>query len=280
VTNQIGFIGGGNMAGSLIGGLAESVRSKDSSLDISNWAVFEPNNERALELKKNHGISVAANNNDLVSNSNVIVLAVKPQVLENVLVPLKESINQSKPLIISIVAGIRSTSIEKWLGTEHGIVRVMPNTPALIGSGASGLFANNHVTESQRSFTENLMSRSGVCVWVKDEEDIDTVTALSGSGPAYFMLFIQSLIDSAISAGLDESSAKTLATATAAGAAKLIDSSDESIATLIDNVTSPGGTTEKALASFEESNLADIVQSAFEAAKQRSVTLADELGTK
>jgi len=154
----------------------------------------------------------------------------------------------------------------------------MPNTPALIGQGASGLYANDRVNDEQRVVASQLVNAVGSSAWVDKENDIDSITALSGSGPAYFMLFIQSLIESAVNAGLEPEAAKTLAVKTASGAAALIDSSDLPLQTLIDNVTSPGGTTEQALLSFERSNLKGVVDSAFNAAKNRSEEMAKELG--
>ena len=185
---------------------------------------------------------------------------------------------RDRPLIISIVAGITATSIEKWLEDPYAIIRVMPNTPALVGMGASGLYANQRVSQEQRKNAELLCDSIGTSTWVQSESDIDTVTALSGSGPAYFMLFIQGLIEAAQAAGLSHESAKLLATQTAAGAAHLVANTDSPLQTLIDNVTSPNGTTEKALQSFNNANLKPIIGNAFEAARKRSEELAKELG--
>jgi len=281
VINKVGFIGGGNMAGSLIGGLISAGNSAGSNSPAANdIAVFEPNDERAQQLKDQFSVNIAESNHTLVENCDVVVLAVKPQVLQTVLEPLADSFKQSKPLIVSIVAGIRGDSIEQWLGEEYAVVRVMPNTPALVGAGASGLYANQRVSGEQKALTELLLNVTGISVWVNSEADIDTVTALSGSGPAYFMLFIQSLVEAAEAAGLDADTAKQLAVATASGAARLIDASEDSISTLIKNVTSPGGTTEQALVSFDNSKLNDVVLTAFEAARRRSETLAEELGAE
>jgi pyrroline-5-carboxylate reductase len=206
------------------------------------------------------------------------VIAVKPQVLEQVLTPLAEQLRATKPLIISVVAGITAQSIERWLGEPFAIIRVMPNTPALVGSGASGLFANAMVSPAQKLNAQQLIETVGTSAWVPNEADIDSVTALSGSGPAYFMLFMQSLVDAGVDAGLTPETAKTLAVATAKGAAELVESSDLSLQALIDNVTSPKGTTESALRAFHASKLPAIVNTAFTAAKIRSEELAEELG--
>ena len=269
----IGFIGGGNMASSLIGELING-----GVINANQICVFEPSAEKANELNSKFGIQIAQSNEQLIKQSSVVVIAVKPQVLKDVLSPLASTFKEQSPLIVSIVAGITANSIEQWLQGEYAIVRVMPNTPALVGQGASGLYANENVNDEQRKVSTQLMNAVGSCAWVANETDIDSITALSGSGPAYFMLFIQSLIDSAINSGLEPCAAKKLAVKTASGAAALIDSSDLPLQTLIDNVTSPGGTTEQALLSFERSDLKGVVDSAFNAAKNRSQELAKELG--
>ncbi|MCL4129163.1 UNVERIFIED_CONTAM: hypothetical protein GTU68_056868 [Idotea baltica] len=264
------------MASSLIGGLINNDHEHDlTSQDIM---VFEPNAERGKELEAKFKIQLASDNQQLVEHSNVVVIAVKPQVLQTVLAPLHTLFKNKKPLIVSIVAGIRSDSIEQWLDDKYAVVRVMPNTPALVAAGASGLYANERVSSDQKQITETLLNAVGISCWVSSEADIDSVTALSGSGPAYFMLFIKSLIDAAKAAGLDGDIAKELAVATASGSAKLIANSDLSLQTLIDNVTSPGGTTEQALLSFHSDELPKIINSAFEAARHRSEELADQLG--
>jgi len=268
----IGFIGGGNMASSLIGGLVNG-----GVLTPNNIMVFEPNADKAQSLSQQFGIKIAADNSELIQQSDIVVIAVKPQVLEKVLSPLATDFQANKPLIVSIVAGITANSIEQWLAGEYAVVRVMPNTPALVSQGASGLYANNNVSIEQKEASTMLMNAVGESAWVDTEKDIDSITALSGSGPAYFMLFIQSLIDSAVNAGLDPDTAKQLAVKTASGAAALIESSDTPLQTLIDNVTSPGGTTEQALLSFADSDLPEVVNKAFNAAKNRSEELAQEL---
>ena len=272
---KLGFIGGGNMASSLIGGLCNN--NSDHNLAPQDIMIFEPNQEKAEQLKQKFNIQLANSNQQLLEHANVVVIAVKPQVLQSVLSPLADSFKSSMPLIVSIVAGIRSDTIEQWLDGKFAVVRVMPNTPALVGSGASGLYANERVNADQRSVTTTLLNAVGISHWVTKEKDIDTVTALSGSGPAYFMLFIKSLIEAAELAGLDKTTAKELALATASGSAELIAQSDESLQTLIENVTSPGGTTEQALKSFQSDKLASIVNSAFEAARTRSQELAEQL---
>jgi len=273
VNQTIGFIGGGNMATSIIGGLISS-----QVMPANQIMVFEPSAEKAQSLHEEFGIVIADNNQHLVSHCDIVVIAVKPQVLETVLRPLASAFQTRQPLIVSIVAGITVDSIEQWLDGTFSVVRVMPNTPALIGEGASGLYASPRVGEQQKDMALSLMNAVGASAWVKSEKDIDSITALSGSGPAYFMLFIKSLIEAGVNAGLDEETAKALAVKTASGSAALINSSDLPLQTLIDNVTSPGGTTEQALLSFHQSDLPTIISKAFDAAKNRSEELSRELG--
>lgn len=274
MTTKLGFIGGGNMASALIGGLI-----KNDRVEAQNIFVFEPNDEQAAKLTDQFKIQLASNNENLIEQVDIVVLAIKPQVLRSVLRLLKESFKAKRPLIVSIVAGIRSASIENWLDGNYAVIRVMPNTPSLVGAGASGLYATKGVSDQQKVSAEELLGAVGEFAWVENEADIDAITALSGSGPAYFMLFINALIGAARARGLDSDTAKQLAVATAAGAAKLVASSDQSVQTLIDNVSSPNGTTEQALKSFNSNNLSGIVAEAFEAAHRRSEELADELGS-
>jgi len=261
------------MATSLIGGLIEN-----GTLMPDQVLVFEPNADKATTLNDQFGVRIAKTNSELIASCDAVVIAVKPQVLESVLTPLGSDFKAKQPLIISIVAGITVKSIEKWLGAQFAVIRVMPNTPALVGEGASGLFGNSRVSDQQRELATQLLNAVGYCAWVSSEVDIDSVTALSGSGPAYFMLFIKSLIEAGVNAGLDNQTAEKLALKTASGAAALIESSELDLQTLIDNVTSPGGTTEQALKAFEKSDLPAIVANAFNAAKNRSEELANELG--
>lgn len=272
--NTIGFIGAGNMASAMISGLV----SKD--IEAKQVRVFDPNIATLDKLSQQFGIIASANNDDLVAECDIIILAIKPQVMQAVLTPLQAAFHQKKasqPLIISIAAGIPCSHINKWLSEPQAIVRVMPNTPALIIAGASGLYANEHVSNDQRQAAEMLIKATGSVEWLNVEADIDAVTALSGSGPAYFMLFIQSLIASGVKAGLSPDTAEALAVQTCEGTAKLIRSSDTSIEQLIKNVTSPGGTTEQALKSFTDNELPMIVAAAFDAALKRSQELANEL---
>ena len=272
MSTKIGFIGGGNMANSMIGGMIAS------GVAPEHLCVFDPSTDRLRELHTQFGLRCCDNNDELVETSDVVVIAVKPQVMASVIQPLAQTFNTNRPLLISVVAGIRADSIDRWLKQRHAIVRVMPNTPALIGAGASGLYATELVSSTQRQQAEQLLNTVGLTRWVNQESDIDLVTALSGSGPAYFMLFIQSLVNAAAAAGLDSETALALAIQTAEGSAKLVKTSKDPLPTLIDKVTSPGGTTEQALKQFRAQGLDQLVATAFKAAHRRSIELADELG--
>ena len=280
---SVGFIGGGNMASSIIGGLVKDI------IPNSSIHVFDSNSERLTQLSQQFDI-IASNSNDaLIEHCDVIFLAVKPQAMASVLTPIANQLCEKQPLIISIAAGITNQLIQQIIHTscdnnenaenanKLAIIRVMPNTPALVRAGASGMFANQNVNITHKNIANTLMLAVGSAVWVNNESDIDTVTALSGSGPAYFLLFIQSLIESAEAAGLSNDVAKQLAIDTCAGSARLAQSSDIDINQLIKNVTSPGGTTEQALLSFENNELAHIIDCAFTAALKRSKELCVEL---
>ena len=270
-TYNVGFIGGGNMASSIIGGLIPDI------LPSNSVYVSDPNEAQLNKLAEQYAVQTCQDNNELITRCDVIVLAVKPQIMQAVLVPIQQTLNNKNPLIISIAAGITCHSIESSIGLTAAIIRVMPNTPALLKSGASGLYANQNVTASQKDIAKTLMSAVGSAFWVHNESDIDTVTALSGSGPAYFMLFVHSLITAAEKAGLPSDVAKQLAIDTCSGSAKLMSSSELPIQQLIDNVTSPGGTTEQALLSFSNNQFSEIVTQAFDSALKRSKELGEEL---
>ena len=265
---NIGFIGGGNMAASLIGGLIPDTVAPDSII------VAEPNKERRTKLVSQFGVQVTADNSVVCQNSDVVVLAVKPHVMPDVVKQLTGYQNQT--LFISIAAGINITSLQAWLGTQHPVVRVMPNTPALIGIGASALYASGNVSKEKKNIAGTILDAVGMSTWVNNESDLDIVTALSGSGPAYFMLFIKALVDQAIKAGLNDSVAKELAVQTAIGAATLAKLSEDDLATLIQKVTSPGGTTAKAMEVLNNRDVPAIIAEAFDAAQQRSEAIASE----
>ena len=271
-TPIIAIIGAGNMGRSLIGGLI-----KDSHPANKIWA-SDTNTERLAELQNNFGIHTTADNAVAAQSANVLVFAVKPQSFANVATDLASVIQKTKPLVISIAAGIRESSIQHWLGGDCAIVRTMPNTPALIGCGAAALYANTYVSHEQRNVAESILRAVGVAVWLHDENLMDTVTALSGSGPAYFFLMMEALQQAAESFGLPGETARLLTMQTALGAARMAIESGEPLDVLRHNVTSPGGTTEKALSVLEEKHLREIFKSALSAAKQRSEELAEIIG--
>lgn len=267
---RIGFIGAGNMASSIIGGLIGRGQAP-TSLFASDL-----DTDKLHTLAQQMGFH-AATNTEIAEQADVIVLAVKPQVMESVCRELAQSLAGRRPLIVSIAAGITLAALERWFSAEAALVRCMPNTPALVGSGASGLFANPQVDEAQRGIANSLLSAVGLSVWVDSEGDIDSVTALSGSGPAYFFLFMEAMQDTATKMGLSPELAKALTLQTALGAAQLALASEESTAQLRRNVTSPNGTTERAIEHFEAEGLRTLVQGALDAARTRSVELANEI---
>ncbi|MCG5500132.1 pyrroline-5-carboxylate reductase [Ectothiorhodospira lacustris] len=273
MNENIAFIGAGNMARSLIGGLVAD-GWKPSAL----WAADPGEDQRALISRRWSDVHVTAANAEAIAHCEVLVLAVKPQVMAEVTRAIAPQVQARKPLVVSIAAGVRSEDIERWLGGDLAVVRCMPNTPALVGSGATGLAANPRVDARQRDLAESLLRAVGMTVWLDDEAQLDAVTALSGSGPAYCFLFIEALEDAGAALGLPRETARLLALQTAFGAAKLALESDEDAATLRTRVTSRGGTTEQALAVLEAGEFRELMQRALTAARDRSHELADQLG--
>jgi len=269
---KIGFIGSGNMARSLASGLIKN------GLEPGKLSMSDPDVGTRDAVSSQLGVSVSAQNRDVVEASDIIVFSVKPQVLRAVALELADAVQEKRPLVISIAAGVRSDSLEKWLGGNLPLVRVMPNTAALIGSGASGLFANPRADQPARDIAESVMRAVGVVAWVENEEQLDTVTALSGSGPAYFFLVMEALEQAAIESGLPADVARLLTLETAYGAAKMALENGEEPAVLRQQVTSKGGTTERAIAVMEENGLRDIYKKAIFAAAERSAELANLLG--
>lgn len=268
----IGFIGGGNMARSIIGGLVNMGRPADTI------RVSEPDAGKRAHFRDAFGIDACADNADMIAECETLILAVKPQMMHQVLAPLQDPLRQHRPLLLSIAAGTREADIDRWAGGGHAIVRAMPNTPALVGSGATGLHANPKVIPEQRDRAESLLRAVGVTVWLDRESLLDQVTALSGSGPAYFMLFMEALEQAGVEHGLDPDVAHLLVLETCLGAAKLALESHDDLSVLRQRVTSPGGTTEKALQVMENAGISRIINSAFEAATRRAEELGKELG--
>lgn len=269
------FIGGGNMARSLIGGVIAAGHSAEAI------TVCEPNAEARQALAANFGVNVASEQQSAhcAAAADVVVLAVKPQVMEAVASGLAATLKH-QPLVISIAAGIDCGALANWLGATVPIVRAMPNTPALLQQGATGLYASDAVSSAQRQRATALFSAIGVAEWVADEPLIDTVTALSGSGPAYFFLLMELMEKVGQEMGLSAATAHQLAVQTAQGAASMALHSGDSPATLRSNVTSPGGTTERALAIFAEQGIEATVRAAMRGAAARSAEMARQLGPR
>ena len=270
---KITFIGGGNMARAIYRGLVES------GFPAENIGVVDPSEAAQSAARASGLIRIAESATDTDLSADLIVLAVKPQITDIALSPLAHRVS-STATVLSIIAGINSASLANLLGlpNDDAVVRSMPNTPALVGEGMTGLFSNSDQRAHGRILAERVMSAVGQCVWVSNESDLDLVTAISGSGPAYFFLFMESLADAAVELGMSPQTAHQLSVQTALGAAKLAQASDDGLAKLRENVTSPGGTTEQAIESFEASELRAIVMSATRAAKKRSIELSEEFG--
>lgn len=264
----IGFIGTGNMAESMIRGLA-AIELEARELWVTDI------DETRLAYIADHYDVVPKSLEAIAEGTDVIILAVKPQSIKLVLTDLADHIRQEKQLIISIAAGVTTSQIEKHCGASLSVVRCMPNTPAMIGFGATGLFANKQVSTNQREEADSILKTLGINAWVDSEDKIDVITAISGSGPAYFFLFIEALQDISTELGLDENLSKKLVNQTAMGAAHLAQTEVNDIAGLRKKVTSPGGTTEAAIKAFESGGLKKLVKEAAVAAYKRSVKIAE-----
>jgi len=272
MSQRIAFIGAGNMAGALIGGLLADGMPPDQLI------AADPDPHKRAALGSVSGIATVADNSEAVSTADTVVLAVKPQVLRDVVQALAGSLRGRSPLVLSIAAGIRCSSLQEWLGGVLPLVRAMPNTPAMIQTGATALFATPEVSVAQREQAETLLRAVGLTCWVDDEAAIDAVTALSGSGPAYHFLVMEAMESAATKLGLPPETARLLNLQTALGAARMALESSEPPEVLRQRVTSPGGTTEAALAVLQGGGLAELFEQALTAARDRSVTLSDELG--
>ena len=260
------------MAASLVGGLIAD------GWKPANICVADTDTERLSELAGRFGVETNPDNRAAAEAADVIVLAVKPQVIKSVAQDLAALVEKQRPLVITIAAGIREASLRNWLGEQSAIVRTMPNTPALVQSGATALYANANTSEDQRNIAETILRAVGIAIWVDDEAMMDAVTALSGSGPAYFFLFMEAMQKAGHELGLPEKTARLLTLQTAFGAAKIALESSDDVTTLRKRVTSPGGTTERAIQSLQDDGLETLVHKALKAAATRSRELGDELG--
>ena len=270
-SRKIAFIGGGNMARSIVG--AQIARG----MPAAAIRVAEPRAEAREALAKESGVATFADNLEAVAEADCVVLAVKPQVIGRVCEALAGVLADARPLVISIAAGIRIAQLERLLGAQHAIVRCMPNTPALLGAGASALFANRNASEAQRDFAAQMLGAAGIVRWIEDEAQMDTVTALSGSGPAYFFLLVEAMEDAAVGLGLPREDARALAAQTCLGAGRMLTEGSETAATLRQRVTSPHGTTAAALDVLDGGDFRSLVARALGAARQRGTEMSAEL---
>lgn len=268
---KVAYVGGGNMTRALAGGMLSA------GYEPSHLLISEPLAEHRDRLAEDlPGVVICEANEDVVREAECIVLAVKPQILCDVCKPLAPLVQITKPLVISIAAGVRGGDIESWLGGKLPVVRVMPNQPALLRLGISGLCANEHTSERQLRAATNIISTTGPVVNVASEEDIDTVTAVSGTGPAYFYLLVDMLVKAAVDLGLSYDDALALVLETARGAGEMAEQSGETMDSLIARVRSPGGTTAAAFDYLDGTDFRDIFSAAVVAARDRAVDLANQ----
>lgn len=266
----IGFIGAGNMAGAIIDGMLAGGFPEDRI-----W-VCDPSEDKRQAFDRK-GLHATDDNATLVRACDIVVLAVKPQVLKAVVEPLASEFQAHKPLVVSVAAGVTGESIDRWIGGGAAIVRTMPNTPALVMTGATGLHANARVGDAEKATVEGIFAGIGTAVWVDSEDDLHAVTAASGSAPAYFFRFMEAMQKAAEAQGLDAGTALELIAQTALGAAKMVKETGEAPAELRRKVTSPKGTTEQAILSFERDDIDAVVARAMEACHHRSIELSKAL---
>jgi len=267
---KIAFLGGGNMATALIGGMIKQ------GVAPASIRVIETAAENRQRLTRDLGVECVSGADDAAMDCDVIVLAVKPQQMREAVAPLAGKLNAQ--LVVSIAAGLRLADIRRWLGGHKRLVRAMPNTPALIGAGVTGLYAASSVSKPERQAAESIMSAVGSTLWVDDEAMMDAVTAISGSGPAYVFYFIAAMQQAAVQMGFSVEQARKLSLGTFVGAARLAEQSGEDVAVLRDRVTSKGGTTEAALLAMDADNVAAAIARAAQAAQARGRELGGQLG--
>ncbi|MFT5499918.1 MAG: pyrroline-5-carboxylate reductase [Woeseiaceae bacterium] len=274
INTKVGLIGGGNMARAIGGGLLRG------GMHATNLMIAEPLVEQCDLLRKElYGAMVTVDNQRVAAEAETLLFAVKPQILKPVCEDLSAAAQKSRPLIMSIAAGPQTADIDTWLGGGMRVVRVMPNQPALIDQGISALFANQATDADGRAMAERIMTAVGQVVWLESESKMDAVTAVSGTGPSYFYLLIDIMIEAALKAGIDKETARTLAVETARGATSLAAAETESMASLIDRVRSPGGTTTAAFELLDARDARGIFADAIDAAENRAAELAKEAAT-
>lgn len=270
----IALIGAGNMGGALLEGLIRHGYSAE------NLFASDPSEKKLSHYRDKFGIQTTIDNKKAISSANIVIFAIKPQLFAQISKELQMSLHQLQPLIISIAAGIRIQDIKRWLNIsqEMTIVRAMPNMPAVIGEGATALYSETEQSSPLCQLAENLLSTVGIVRWVAEEALLDTITALSGSGPAYFYLMMEALEKAAVELGLPSQLAHTFTLQTVLGAAKMGMKMNIPFTKLREQVTSKGGTTEKGLAVLEENDIQNLLKKALEAAKLRAEELAKQLG--
>jgi len=271
---SIGFIGAGNMASAIIGGML------DNGFQAGNIWVSAPDDNHLQSLRTRFGVSITTDNRYCAQQSDIVVLAVKPQVMATVCQDIAPVVQNTRPVMVSIAAGLTAETLDQWLGGGLPVVRVMPNTPSLVGKGAAGLYANAQVNPEQKGAVLAVFESIGQALWVDSEDQLHGITALSGSGPAYFFLILEALEQAATEAGIEASTARTMAIQTMAGAAEMAGRSEHDPGQLKRNVMSPGGTTEQAINALEKGGLRDLVKTAFNAAYERSQDMSKELADK
>lgn len=271
INSKVGLIGGGNMGRAIAGGLLRG------GMHATDLMIAEPLPEQCDLLRKElYGIMVTEENQTVAAAADILLFSVKPQILKSVCQNLTDVVQQSRPLIMSIAAGPKIEDIDRWLGGGLSIVRVMPNQPALIDQGISALFANDQTSVSGRDMAETIMTAVGQVVWLDSESKMDAVTAISGTGPSYFYLLIDCMIEAGIKSGIDPETARTLAVETARGATSLASAETESMSSLIERVRSPGGTTTAAFEQLDAADVRGIFAAAINAAERRAAELAKE----
>jgi pyrroline-5-carboxylate reductase len=270
--STIAFVGGGNMARSLIGGLIAG------GCNASNIRVSDPSEAQLKSLQRQFDVTTSFSNEEVVTGADAVVMAVKPQVMRQAAAQVAAVIARERALVVSIAAGIRCRALSRWLGDNTALVRAMPNTPALVQSGATALFANALTSSDQKELAESIMRAVGLTVWLETEDHMDVVTALSGSGPAYFFLVMEAMEEAGKKLGLKDDIARLLTLQTALGAARLALESQETTSALRERVTSPGGTTEQGIDVLKKAGLEPLFERAVRAAHTRSEELARALG--
>lgn len=270
-SQTIAFIGAGNMANAIIGGMLENGYS------AKNIWVSAPNDEHLQEVRKRLGVNVTTDNHHCAQQADIVVLAVKPQVMRDVCEDIAPVVQKIRPVMVSIAAGLETATLDNWLGGGLPLVRCMPNTPSLVGKGAAGLFATEKVKSDQKKAVAAIFDSVGIAVWVDDEKLLLAVTAVSGSAPAYFFLMLEALEEACSEMGLDAAAARNLAIQTMGGAAEMARRGPDEPAQLKQNVMSPGGATEQAIKTYEDGDFRGLVKKACQAVVKRSGELSDEL---